>query len=320
VVERLELDLLGLKASMTVALRGPIRHSPLPILTVRESQQPQYDVVLAESILLTESTACVSNGRECTFYPFAMFLPAALSPTMEHLDENDGSYCSVSYRLTATASISTTSDVEQTDSAIRMRSLRTSRVLYVIGETPSMACRPLAIYPSSPPIKHGVFHRGHLVVAAYAENTHVCKGNSVTFAIAIADESLCDIEYIEATFVERIRHGKTATTGNGHYENGEDVGYLKDRTAVLRSYVHWLHRLGAGAFRWPANTDFYERKELMHTEHIPMHVHVPRKSRTSHAGKLIDVSHFIEIRVMVKDAPVHCHPKVAIPVIVFDRP
>jgi hypothetical protein len=310
-VERLELNLSGLKASTIVPPHGTIRYPLLPSLA--------DDVFLAESILLTESTTCVSNGRKCTLYPFTVFLPATLSPTMEHIDENDGSYCSVSYRLTATASISMIGEAEETECAIRMRTLQTSRSLFVIGETPSMACCPLAIYPSSPPMKRGVHHRGHLVVAVFAENTHVTKGDSVAFALAIADESLWDIEYIEATFVERIRHGKTAAAG-ANDTNREGIGYLKDHTAVLRSYVHWLHHSGAGAFRWPANTDFYKHEHSVDTAHIPMHVHVPRKSRTSHTGKVIDVSHFIEIRVMVKDSPVHCHPKVAIPVIVFDRP
>jgi hypothetical protein len=310
-IETLELNLFGLKVSMMVPPHGTIRHPPLP--------SRADDVFPAESILLTESTACISNGRKCTLYPFAVFLSAALSPSMEHFDVNDGSYCSVSYRLTATASISMISVAEETECTTRMSTLQTSRSLFVIGETPSMACRPLAISPSSPPIKRGKHHRGHLVVAVYAENTHVTKGDSVAFALVIADESLWDIEYIEASFVERIRHGKTVAT-DANDANRDGDGYLKDHTAVLRSYVRWLHRSGARAFRWPANTDYYRREDLIHAQHIPMQVHVPRKSRTSHTGKLIDVSHFIEIRVMVKDAPVHCHPKVAIPVIVFDRP
>jgi hypothetical protein len=338
-VGRLELDLLGTETSTTIVPHGPFRHcmeslttphfNPLSANVQREPHKQQDHIFLAESILLTESTVHPTHGDACILYPFSVFLPAALPPTMEHVGETDGSYCAVSYRLTATASISLIRDEDETDSTIRMQTFRASRFLYVIGETLSTIHYPFSTYPSSYPIKQGILHRGHIIVAAHAENTHVSKGNSVCFALAIANKSHCDIEYVEVKLIERVSHGRNDT--EDHWCKGNDRRYIKDHSTVLRSYVDWFpegkygeHCSGVASFRFkevmPAITEFYKLEELMHAERSQIRVHVPPKARTSYTGKLIDVSHDIEIKVAVKDVPIHCHPRLTIPITVFDRP
>jgi hypothetical protein len=345
-VERLELDLLGLETSTTIVSHGPFRqcmeslttpllhHSPLSTTTVQQRQphKQQDHILLAESILLTESSVHhPSHGDEFIVYPFSVFLPAALPPTMEHVDQRDGSYCAVSYRLTATASISLIRDEDETDSTIRMQTVRASRFLYVIGETLSTMHYPFSTYPSSYPIKHGVLHRGHIIMAVHAENTHVSKGSCVCFALAMTNKSHCDIDFVEVTLIERVRHGRTDAEDNWCHGKGKDRWYLKDHSTVLRSHVDWLpegkygeHHSGVASFRFkevmPAITEFYKLEELMHAERNQIRVHVPAKARTSYSGKLINVEHVVEIKVTVKDTPIHCHPTLTIPVTIFDRP
>jgi hypothetical protein len=341
-VGRLELDLLGTETSTTIVPHGPFRHcmesltapvhiSPLSANVQREPHRQQDHIFLAESILLTESTVHPTHGDECILYPFSVFLPASLPPTMEHVDKHDGSYCAISYRLTATASISLIRDADETDSTIRMQTFRASRFLYVIGETLSTVHYPFSTYPSSHPIKQGVLHRGHIIMAVHAVNTHVSKGCCVCFAMAIANKSQCDIEYVEVTLIEKIRHGRPDTEDNWCHGKGKDRRYLKDHSTVLRSYVDWFpegkygeHPSGVSPFRFkevmPTITEFYKIEELMHAERNQIRVQVPPKARTSYSGKLVDVEHCIEIKVAVKDAPIHCHPRLTIPVTVFDRP
>jgi hypothetical protein len=342
-VERLELDLLGLETSMTFISPGRSRHcfacltrriAPLSSSPVTTDEQ---HIFLAKSILLTESTiqAASHHGDECTVYPFSVFLPGALPPTMEHWDEKDGSNCSVSYRLTATAFISLIRDAAaDTGSTIQTRTARASRVLYVIGEAPSTVSYPLTTSPTSFPIKHGMLHRGRIIVVVHAENTHLSKGNFICFALAITNKYQCDVDYIEVTFVEKICHGGTATKDSVRHGKEIDGLYLKNHTAVLRSNVSWLpeethseqHDTRVGAFHWnevqPATAaEFYKMEDLMHIlERNRMRVLVPPESRTSSAGKLIHISHYIQIKVVVQDTPIHCYPTLTIPVTVFDQP
>jgi hypothetical protein len=328
VLQRLELDLVGLETSTTFLSHGRSRCRGFARLTRRisplSSPVTEQDIFLAKRVLLTESTVPASHGDECIVYPFSVFLPAALPPTMEYWNENDGSNCSFSYQLTATAYISLIRDADDADSTTR--TARATRVLYVIGEAPPMVKYPFTTTPTSHPMKRGVFRRGRIIVAVHAENTHVSKGNYVCFALAITNKSQCDVDYVKVTFVEKIGHGRM-----GAKDDQINGLYIKNHMAVLRSNVIWLPEgthdeqdTGVGAFQLkevtPTTTESYNFDELTRMARNRTRVLVPPESRISSTGKYTNISHCIHIKVAVKDTPIHCYPTLTIPVTVFDQP
>jgi hypothetical protein len=251
-------------------------------------------------------------------YPFSIYLSHDLAPSMS-LENDDGS-CSVSYILTA--------DIQNQCS--------TERTLHVVG-APYDPCKkhPFYFQPTKFPLKNALgAQSGYLILAAKVDNTHIGKGTPLEFSLACRNHSHQDIQRVEFRLFEVVswsagseKHHKTSLANfddvvldslfkkgiRADADNSPEEKEKESSSSAATIGGHWADDLQQVNGRTLAEM----HSEVTSPKNVVV-VTIPTTAKDSYAGKMIQVSHYLQITLVVKDKP--SDPHVKIPITVLDQP
>lgn len=335
-IGELELDLVGRETTMTPACPtalSRLRMSAPPVrpLSFQIPLKTRDVIILSEHQVLKDSLGSSTPAIETsTSYPFALFLPAGMAPTMECIDSETGGWCAVNYTLTATAVVSVIRDGEITDSTVCMHTAKSHRGLRVIGEPMSAVKYPHVARPSCFHVKQSLFQKGHITVTARSENTHVSKDGSVDLTLAIVNKTPHNIDRAEVSLIEKVSWSNGLDSTSCSHGSKHGGRFDVDCKIELQSHTNWLpfglqaeHIPGASfglKASTPSQQELYKVDELMHEERNQTTIHVPQTARASYQGQLIHVLHCIQVILAVQGISPLNYPKLCIPIVVFDPP
>lgn len=215
--------------------------------------------------------------------------------------------------------------------------VKTEHPLFVVGETLSHKKYPYILRPTCFPLNsHGLFNKGYVTLAARVENTHVSKGGSLDFSLACRNKSRRSVQRVDVHLIEEIQWTDSAcapTTNGSSNENNEDQ-FAMSRTVTLGS----CKNLQMDSLRmecWdltkdplplsttePPEVDVLTVSEMhncLSSQNNLVHIRLPSTARESYTGKLIKVSHYLQIALVFKSKH-GCDPVLKIPIKVFDQP
>jgi hypothetical protein len=234
--------------------------------------------------------------------------------------ENDDGSCSVTYLLTA--------DIQNQFS--------TERKLHVVG-APYDPCKKYPFYfqPTKFPLKSALgANPGYLVLAAKIDNTHIGKGTPMEFSLSCRNQSHQDIQRVEFRLFEVVswsagseKHHKTILANfddvvlDSLFKKGIRADVDNDPEEKLKEMPssatppggHWADDLQ------PVNglTLAEMHSEVTSPKNVVV-VTMPTTAKDSYSGKLIHITHYLQITLVVKDKP--SDPHVKIPIKVLDQP
>lgn len=259
-------------------------------------------VVFDETIVVHE----VILEQGCVSYPFSMYLPATLAPSM-HFESRRGS-SKVQYVVKA-----------------QLGGVAKSSRLTVIGKPLSNKLYPSIVGPAVCCLRRmGIFDHGCLVLGAKVDNRRVQKGRKVKLAVALRNRSEEKIHRLDVQVVEEIYW-----TAGGSQRREEvkldcwcdvEISGIKPHTAQCPNvHNHYQKRTTANQVIFPEIHD-----ELL-SKSNEFSVLIPARAFDSYAGKLVQISH--KVKVLVYTTPHHCRhpptstcPSISVPLEIFDPP
>jgi len=342
----LHVDLVG-RESACVSSGGVV--STLCNLATHCSSMSKKEILIFEEHNLVHNFAKIPSEKsnERCSYPFTIYLPGTLPPSMDYDDTQGGGCCSIYYQLTARLvnekqeQKSAASPSDETGTASKTDgtlNLHAEHTLCVVGATPSTKKYPVTFQPKIYPVKPslGVLGRGgYIIVAARVENTHVAKGDDLHLSLSCRNRSDHYIQSVDVHLLETI-HWNTSTSGcssnidlssqsaSGHKTNNSKTVNLASYTGLV------LDGLQNGSQDKP-HSDSHDQgpheeqvdplvnaemhNDLM-SERNTVSIRLPSQARDSYKGKLVQVAHFLRITFAVKNKA--SDPHVDIPIRVCD--
>jgi Arrestin (or S-antigen), N-terminal domain len=255
----------------------------------------------------------IEPGKKVHAFPFSMYLPGNIPPSLLHKDKVHLEGCSVKYHLTA-----------------KFESNTCAQELSIVGPPLSNKLYPAQVGPTVLPLtypatlssswmpavlstsrNHHHHHHGgggllgSIILAAKVGNTHIGKGHALKFSTAVRNRSgMMDIESIQATIVERIEWNI----------DGDDKKVTRKRcdstclASVNCAGIPTLHykKQQQKDVSSPSKTDVQVDDVLSSEMHGEMasprntlELKVPLNARDSYAGTLIQVSHHLVITAIM---------------------
>jgi hypothetical protein len=264
-------------------------------------------------------------------FPFSVYLPGTLAPSMEFEDTQSDGYCTVRYNLTARLGSGKLRGDEQ-------YSCVADRTLTIIGEPLSGRKHPYALHPTCYPRRQSLelLNGGCLVLAARVENTHLGKGSMLEFSIACRNFSKYPIQQIDVNLNEDVQW---STCSNGRLAL-KDVRRTQSRTKPIASYRNielkslikecaseeqfLVASPSSTIVSWSEDAPAVSSLTLaeIHNDLLKpcnsIRMHIPGTAMVSYSGTLLKVSHSIQVDVVVRNRSVDT--SFSIPIKIFDPP
>jgi Arrestin (or S-antigen), C-terminal domain len=344
-VGELQVDLVGKEMAVVPphGVMGGIRtlaSCAAVVSTAPCSSKKKEAVVFEEHRVLHDFAVRPFTGG-CATYTFSIYLPGTLPPSMDFEDmDGVGGSCSVQYRLTAIiAGAQQPPEKRQSAATEWSNALKTEHTLRIVGETLSTKKYPYILQPTCYPLKQSLLNSGHIIAAARVENTHVGKGTSFDFSLACRNKSHQNIQRIDIDVLEEIQwRTAVASASTSFVGRNNDAGqqnlYTMSRTVTLGSYknllldglqtesLEWGGDPSTGSVSEPPKVDVLTMAEMHNcllSQRNMVNLRLPSTSRDSYTGKLIKVSHYLQITLVVKEKSGY-DPVIKIPLKVFDPP
>ncbi|EEC42539.1 predicted protein [Phaeodactylum tricornutum CCAP 1055/1] len=231
-------------------------------------------------------------------YPFSIYLPASIPPSMVWGDKKMG--CKIKYILHA--SIDGFRSVE--------------RELRVVGPPLSSQKHPFFLQPTVFPLKSKLkVSQGYVILAVKLEDSHLGKGGNANVSLSCRNKSSLSIEKAQLRLTERIEYA----TRQGTRKKKKVLGKMPD--VSLSGLVKHTTGRASPMQHEPEGVDGLDYVEMqgdLSFRHNTVRLPVPFKARCSYKGDLINISHQIEVTLLMKGKTQV--PKVRIPVKIFDPP
>lgn len=259
-------------------------------------------------------------------FPFSIFTPGRIAPSMEYSNPKSSSSCRIEFRLVAT-----------------FQQYKAERKVHIVGQTLSAKEYPATVVPSVVPVittttfswkkmletkplhrkqpsSEVQHHHGCLVWAAHVKNTNVGKGEDATFSFSLRNHSCYDVVKLSAKLMEKVSWKTHTEETHSHaaelsYVVMPNVSFFNNQKATLslrQSQVapidHKLEQEMEAELAMKENTVTYQ---------------VPAKCLDSYKGKLIQVTHHLLIEARTCDTNGKNHTatmSMSIPLKVFDPP
>jgi hypothetical protein len=307
--EGLELKLVGMEAAATSACPTAMKRlrmtSPIHPLALKIPLKTRNAIILSKRQVLHAFTSDERPTIYPTAYSFAIFLPTGLPPTMQCYNRETGGHCSVAYTLTATAILSVVQEDDNfAEAMLKTQTIKTHCNVNIVGEPFPSLTYPHGSQPSCLHIKQSMFRLGSFNVTARTENTQMRKDESVSFALAFVNKAQHCVERVKLSLIERI----TWITGLNKGANSRR--FKAECKVVLQSCTKWF----------PIGLQIDNIMLGSHGRRNQVTVHVPRIARASYHGVLIQVSHYIQVELVVEGVSYQDYPKLCIPILVSDPP
>jgi len=215
-------------------------------------------------------------------FPFELRVPGQIPTSMEN--SGDGGYCRIRYKLEA----------------------RTNKGW--MGKKSAVAVPILAESPSSEPIGSTVepvterimfcccFHRGDITFAAKVDDTRKGRGESVRIDFASKNESVAEIQYVEASIRETCRWrvgGKTNATNrviaSSRFQNTRNMDRITKEE--LKGNKNKARRFA------PKDELFREMMQHLQDGTNRARLDIPYSAHHTYSGSLITVSHLLYIKI-----------------------
>lgn len=234
-------------------------------------------------------------------FPFAMFLPKSLAPSMYFEDDQKGG-CSVCYELMARYD----------------HKSEATRSLQIVGPTLSTKIHSYHLAPvclslgTTTDPADNKDKEECVVLAATVEQTHVAKGGSVTVALSFRNRSSQQLQQLSVQFMETI-HWKTACIEQQHSH------VLSEQCNVQLPSIHALPVAGIESVDFEAmQLDMQQDLSCPEAKNSQLLISVPSTARDSYPGThSVQVHHALMIDMMTDFSKTR---QVAIPIVVFDPP
>ena len=266
--------------------------------------------------------ATTSSETSDVSYRFSIYLPGYLPPSMEVDDTESGDgggSCAVRYQLRARLGEITT----------------TTQTLTIVGATLSSKRYPCILHPKIYPLHLSPCRSGYLILAARVENSHVGKGGDLHLSLSCRNRSVHWIDTVDVRLLEMVQwhtSGTNPTCDNSDTAQSHPPLHPNQTTVVLASYSNLIlgglqtTAIGNNLQHNPslhckvdAVTQAQMHNDLMN-ENNTVSIRLPPWARDSYKGKLVTVSHCIQIDWVVKNRSAPRNLQVEIPIQVFDPP
>lgn len=262
-------------------------------------------------------------------FPFSLYLPGTIPPSILYKDKVHLEGCSVKYNLMAQFASSTYAQ----ELSIVGAPLSNKAYPAQVGPTVLPLAKPASSSSWMPTALLTNADSGSIILAAKVGNTHIGKGQALKFSIAVRNRSRnVDIESIQATIVERIDWDIGGGDKNVAKKRCDSTCLASVNCAGIPT-LHFKKQNDASASS-PSKTAVQVDDVLSSEMHGEMasprnmlELKIPLNARDSYAGKLIQVSHHLVITAIMATttapsstdaAAPSCH--VEIPIKVFDPP
>lgn len=282
-------SLLCKNGSISISLIGKEQTWTTPsILDACLGRENDQAVLFEEEQVLHEFYKQEEEPNFTTF-PFSIFLPGSLAPSMYLEDGPRG--CSVSYELTAWCGTH----------------VSVSRPVHIIGPTLSTKTHPYHLAPFQ------LSSEKDFLLAIQMENTHVAKGRSLEVALSFRNRSsstIVELKQFNVQVMESI-HWKTRTSQQHSYTH-----ILSEQRNVTLPSIHALPEdMDDESMQLEMEYDLSSPNRESHIS-IP----IPSTARDSYPGtKRIQVTHALCIRMVTLTT----NPEVThhdIPLVLCDPP
>ena len=248
-----------------------------------------------------------------TSYPFSIFLPKTIAPSMEFEETSGRGGCAIRYSLRAS-----------------LDTVHIERKVEVVGATVSTKEYPYWLAPTCiPPKPHGLPRESCFVIGAHVRDTHVGKGQHITFAISFRNLSKVEVKRVDVRLEEEI-HWTASSMGPIHHENTETITLVEVRDVVVNSVIKepsdshistWTDD-DSGQPAIQVNSSLRgEMSGDVHAKRNQLDIVVPLRARDSYGhdgAKLIRVNHSLKIIMVTREKSTD--PHVSIPIKIMDPP
>lgn len=299
-------------------------------------------VIFDEHRVLHDFAQKPVKGGIAMTYPFSIYLPGTLPPSMAFEDKKSGGACSVQYQLTAKIAVAHPPEklVSLTSAVWGESEVSAAHPLCIVGETLSSKTYPHVLKPTYYPLKQGTLGSGCVAVSARVYNTHVGKGSALDFSLTCRNQSHnTNIQRVDVELLEEIQWkasvSATVSTTYGEPQVVNADHHTMSRTSTLASIKDLnLKDLQKDSIESslandtsPLVTELPEVDEItmaevhncLLSERNQFQLKVPSTARDSYIGKLIRISHYLQIFLVVRDKP-GSDSVIKIPIKVFDPP
>jgi hypothetical protein len=250
-------------------------------------------------------------------FPFSMYLPGNIPPSMLYKDKVHLEGCSVKYTLTA-----------QFDASTKVQEIT------IVGAPLSSKVYPAQVGPTVLPllakptasslswIPHALTNHssnnhvgwGSIVLAAKVGNAHIGKGQALKFSVAVRNRSsIASVETIQATIVERIDWDITGDEKKvSKSKRCESTCLASVNCEAGIPTLHYKKQRNDAPSTSPASSTSTSKTDVpvddvlsseMHGEMTSprntLELKVPLNARDSYAGKLLQVSHHLVITAIM---------------------
>ena len=295
----------------------------------------EHPVIHDFARLPSSSTLEIADEQQQCSYPFSIYLPGTLPPSMDFDDTEGGGCCSVQYQLTARL-VGGGGGTRSSGNQV----LHAEHPLSVVGATLSPKKYPYLFQPKIFPLKPslGLLHRGgYLILAARVENTHVGKGHDLHLSLSCRNRSDHYVQSVDVHLLECI-HWSTSAGGSGRNLAAAGGGHgdhktHNSKTITLSSYTGLVLDGLQNESQDKSAADQHDKQPPQQVDplvYAEMHndllsegstvsIRLPDQARDTYKGKLIQVAHFLRISLTVKNRKAS-DPTVDIPITVCDPP
>ena len=276
-----------------------------------EGRSSKERIIFEELRDLYEFGAAEELPKGMKSYPFSIFLPGTMAPSMIFEDPGSarGDGCELFYTLRATLGAN----------------VAIERKVKIVGATCTGKMHPEWVPPTCLSPKGAVsMDECCMVLCANVENTHVGRGDELTLSLACRNFSRFDIQRVDVRLEERIRWETPGPVHLGHHEH-EYVKALQDlRDVCLEGLKKEPDQSHPSTWKNSVHDEVTVTNVLhaemtadVHSEcnHLP--IKVPNQARVTYdSGKLIHVEHSLTITLVARDKS--NDPHVVIPIKIMD--
>jgi len=327
----LHVDLVGLESAYVPA--GGVVSALCNIATHCHSMAKKEMLVFEEHRCIHDFARTPHQANDACSFPFSIYLPGNLPPSMVLDDMEGGGSCGIQYQLTArlgNKDEKVDGKPKQDDDTVL--DLHAEHSLRIVGATLSCKKYPYVMQPTVFPVRASLQlpRGGYWILAARVENTHVGKGEDLHLSLSCRNRSEHYIHSVDVRLLETVHWNSSTGAGAVGLAGPTDSPARNGKTFTLASYTNLvldgLHnenqdKSSADFQRLPHKINPLECAEMhndLMSECNTVSIRLPTSARDTYTGKLVQVSHCLRISISVKNKA--SDPQVDIPIRVYDPP